>query len=87
METQAPAHIPTIEELITDAVARLALSAHFFLSDEEGKQPDLSSAEIAIDVAGSAFERVKERLKPEERLAITQLLTETRMTFVRKRGL
>jgi len=87
METQAPSQIPSIEELITDAVARLTLTAHVFLSDEEGKQPDLASAEIAIDVAGAAFERVKERLRPEERLAITQLLTETRMTFVRKRGL
>jgi len=87
METQAPSQMPSIEELITDDIARLALAAHVFLSDEEGKQSDLSSAEIAIDVAGSAFERVKERLKPEERLAITQLLTETRMTFVRKRGL
>ena len=87
METQAPSQLPSIEDLITDAIARLALAAHVFLSDEEGKQPDLGSAEIAIDVAGSAFERVKERLRPEERLAITQLLTETRMTFVRKRGL
>jgi hypothetical protein len=87
METQAPSQMPSIEELLTDDIARLALAAHVFLSDEEGKQPDLSSAEIAIDVAGSAFERVKERLRPEERLAITQLLTETRMTFVRKRGL
>ena len=48
--------------------------------------PDHASAEIAIDVASAAFERVKERLRPEERLAITQMLTETRMTFVRKRG-
>jgi len=34
-----------------------------------------------------ALERIKERLRPQERLAMTQLLTETRMTFVRKRGL
>ena len=79
--------MPPIEVLVTDAVARLTLAAHAYLFGEEGKQADLPAAEIAIDVATSAYERVKERLRPEERLAITQLLTETRMAFVRKRGL
>ena len=86
-ETAQVEQIPPVEELITDVVARLALAAHVYLTDEPGKQPDLPSAEAAIDVASAAFERVKERLRPEERLAITQLLTETRMAFVRKRGL
>lgn len=79
--------IPPVEVLVTDAVARLTLAAHAYLSDQEGKQADLAAAEIAIDVASSAYDRVKERLRPADRLAITQLLTETRMTFVRKRGL
>jgi hypothetical protein len=79
--------MPPIEVLVTDALARLTLAAHAYLSQEEGKQADLPAAEIAIDVASAAYERVKERLRPEERLAITQLLTETRMAFVRKRGL
>jgi hypothetical protein len=79
--------IPPVEVLVTDVVARFALAAHAYLMDEEGKQADLPSAEMAIDVAAGAFERIKERLRPEERLAITQLLTETRMAFVRKRGL
>lgn len=79
--------IPSVEVLVTDAVARLTLAAHAYLSDESGNQADLSAAEIAIDVASSAYERVKERLRPADRLAITQLLTETRMAFVRKRGL
>jgi hypothetical protein len=78
--------MPPVEVLLTDVVARLSLAAHAYLAVEEGKQADMSSAETAIDVATLAFERVKERLRPEERLAITQLLTETRMTFVRKRG-
>jgi hypothetical protein len=78
--------IPPVEDLVTDAVARLTLAAHAYLADE-GKQADLPAAEIAIDVASSAYERVKERLRPADRLAITQLLTETRMAFVRKRGL
>jgi hypothetical protein len=85
---QAAEQIPPIEVLVTDAVARLTLAAHAYLSDEEeGSRSDLPSAEIAIDVASAAYERVKERLRPADRLAISQLLTETRMTFIRKRGL
>lgn len=79
--------MPSVELLLTDVVARLSLAAHAYLTEDEGRQPDLPSAEAAIDVASLTFERVKERLRPEERLAITQLLTETRMAFVRKRGL
>ena len=95
MNAQAPSkdatagfvgQIPAVEPLLTEVIATLALAAHAYLSDAEG-QVDLPSAEIAIDVAGATFERVKERLRPDERLAITQMLTECRMTFVRKRGL
>jgi len=78
--------IPPLEPLLTEVIATLALAAHAYLADDNGKQPDHPSAEIAIDVASAAFERVKERLRPDERLAITQMLTETRLTFVRKRG-
>jgi hypothetical protein len=78
--------IPPVEPLLAEVIVTLSLAAHEYLGDADGRQPDAGSAEIAIDVAGAAFERVKERLRPEERLAITQMLTETRMTFVRKRG-
>jgi hypothetical protein len=78
--------IPPVEPLITEVIATLALAAHAYLTDKEGTHADHPSAEIAIDVASAAFERVKERLQPDQRLAITQMLTETRLTFVRKRG-
>ena len=78
--------IPPLEPLLSEVIATLALAAHAYLADHDGKTPDLASAEAAIDVATSAFERVKERLRPDERLAIAQMLTETRLTFVRKRG-
>jgi hypothetical protein len=78
--------MPPIEVLLTDIVARLSLAAHAFLTEEQGKQADLPSAEISIDVAGAAFDRIRDRLRPEDRLAIAQLLTETRMTFVKMRG-
>ncbi|HEY1429372.1 MAG TPA: hypothetical protein VGF18_07345 [Candidatus Tumulicola sp.] len=77
--------IPPVEPLLTEVIVTLALAAHAYLTNEQNHEPDLVAAEIAIDVAGSAFERVKERLTPDQRLAITQMLTETRMTFVRKR--
>jgi hypothetical protein len=80
-------HLPPIEPLMTEIIGTLALAAHAYLAEEDGRTPDTAAAEIAIDVAGTAFERVKERLRPEERLAISQMLTETRLAFVRKRGL
>jgi len=95
MSTRAPSpdlegagfqgQIPPVEPLLSEVIATLALAAHAYLTENEG-QPDHSSAEVAIDVATAAFERVKERLSPDQRLAITQMLTETRLTFVRKRG-
>jgi hypothetical protein len=78
--------IPPVEPLLSEVIATLALAAHAYLTEEEGRNADYQSAEVAIDVATSAFERVKERLGADQRLAITQMLTETRMTFVRKRG-
>jgi hypothetical protein len=78
--------IPPVEPLLTEVISTLSLAAHAYLTESEGRRPDHGSAEVVIDVATAAFERVKERLPAEDRLAITQLLTETRMTFVRKRG-
>jgi hypothetical protein len=86
-ETGVQSGIPPVEPLLSEVIATLSLAAHAYLAEGDGKQPDHASAEIAIDVASAAFERVKERLRPDERLAITQLLTETRMTFVRRRGI
>jgi hypothetical protein len=87
MATQSIAgQIPPVEPLMGEVIATLALAAHAYLTEEEGRAPDHESAEIAIDVATAAFERVKERLRPDERLAMIQMLTETRMMFVRKRG-
>jgi hypothetical protein len=80
--------IPPLEPLITEVITTLALAAHAYLSQEtDGRDPDFRAADTAIEVATVAFERIKERLRPDERLAITQMLTETRLTFVRKRGM
>jgi len=78
--------IPPVEPLLSEVIATLALAAHAYLTEEQGRNADYESAEVAIDVATSAFERVKERLSADQRLAITQMLTETRLMFVRKRG-
>jgi hypothetical protein len=78
-------HIPPVEPLLTEVIVTLSLAAHAYLTSQDERSIDLLAAEIAIDVAAAAFDRVKERLSPDQRLAITQMLTETRMTFVRKR--
>ncbi|HEY2474030.1 MAG TPA: hypothetical protein VGI19_04430 [Candidatus Cybelea sp.] len=76
--------IPPVEPLLSEVIATLALAAHAYLTEDDGRQPDHASAEVAIDVATAAFERVKERLPADQRLAITQMLTETRLMFVRQ---
>ena len=78
--------IPSVEPLLIEVISTLALAAHAYLADNDGREPDPASAELAIDVASRAFERVKQRLRTEERLAIAQMLTETRLVFVKKRG-
>ncbi len=80
--------IPAVEPLLMEVIATLSLAAHAYLTDAQEEKPaDIASAEIAIDVASAGFERIKERLRPQERLAVTQMLTETRMACVRRRGL
>jgi uncharacterized membrane protein len=74
--------VPPVTAIVTELVGSLALAAHAYM--REGSA-DLASAGIAIDVASLAFERIKERLSADERLAVTQLLTETRLAYVRRR--
>jgi hypothetical protein len=75
---------PPLEVVLSEFVASLAFAAHSYLAPSE---PDLGSAEIAIEVAADAFERIAPRLSTDERSALAALLTDLRMTFVRKRGL
>jgi hypothetical protein len=66
-------------------VATLSSAAHAYLTPRED-QADIRSAALACDVAGQIFERVTPRLRPDERSALSAMLTELRMTIVRKRG-
>ena len=79
--------VPPVDALVSEVVASLALAAHAYLEPGDGKAADLKSAEIAIDVAALAFERIAAQLRPQERSAITTLLTDVRMTCVMNRGL
>lgn len=73
--------------MVGEFVATLALVAHAYMEPKaEGAEPDLDSAGIAIDAAGAAFERIALRLKSEQHAALSGLLTDIRMTYVRKRG-
>ena len=77
---------PPLEIVLSEVVATLAFAAHSYLAPEGEGTPDFFAAEAAIDIAAAAFERISARLSPAERSAMTALLTDLRMTFVRKRG-
>jgi len=80
---------PPVEALLGVVFATLAFAAHAYLaaSHEGAEGTDLGAAELAIDLAGKTFERLEPRLSTEERAAMASMLTDLRMTFVRKRGL
>jgi len=84
------ATVPPVEVVLSEVVANLSLIAHAYLHptvDDVETAPDLDNAEIAIDVAGKAFDRISARLRSGERSAIARMLTELRMSYVKKRGL
>lgn len=78
---------PPIDALLGETVATLVYAAMAYL---DAPQPDgvldLSSAEIAVDVAGLAYDRIASRLRPDSRGALTAMLTEARLAIVKKRG-
>jgi hypothetical protein len=79
---------PPIEDVLSEVVISLAFAAHNYLEPAgEGARPDLGSAEIAIDAAAAAFERISSRLDEARRTALSGVLADVRMSFVRKRGL
>ena len=81
--------VPSIEIVMSEVVANLAFVAHGLLetaeSDGNGGR-HLEDAEIAIDIAGRAYDRIAARLPGDERAAIARLLTELRLSYVKKRG-
>jgi hypothetical protein len=83
--------MPPVEVILTEVVASLTFAAHAYLepqTEPAGQgDADLDAADIAIDVAGKAFERIQPRLQPEERSALARSLTSLRLAYVKKRGL
>ncbi|GAC1307060.1 MAG: hypothetical protein NVSMB21_10540 [Vulcanimicrobiaceae bacterium] len=80
--------LPPIEIVIGELVSSLAFVAHANLEpDGEGAEPRLVDAEIAIDIAGYAYDRIAARLPADERAALARALTDLRLTYVKKRGL
>ncbi len=81
--------VPPVEVIMSEIVASLALAAHAYLhpsATESVETPDLGAAEIAIDVAAKAYERISPRLDAGERSAMASMLTDLRFTYVKKRG-
>ncbi len=81
--------VPSIEIVMIEVVANLAFVAHGLL---EVSTPDsdvakrLDDAEIAIDIAGRAYDRISARLPGDERAEIARMLTDLRLSYVKKRG-
>ena len=85
-QTNATA-IPPIEVVSSEVITSLAFAAHAYMEPiGENAVADLDAADIAIDLAGKIFDRIQLRLETGERSAFGRLLTELRMTYVRKRG-
>ena len=82
----ASTQLPPVHDLVGEVVATLAMAAHAYLEPEGESAADLHAAETALDVAGFAYERIRSEAPTEVSSALARLLTETRMTFVRKRG-
>jgi hypothetical protein len=79
--------IPPIEVVSSEVITSLAFAAHAYMEPiGEDAVADLDAADIAIELAGKIYDRIQSRLQPEERSAFGRLLTELRMTYVRKRG-
>jgi hypothetical protein len=79
--------IPPIEVVSSEVITSLAFAAHAYMEPiGEDAVADLDAADIAIELAGKIYDRIQLRLQPEERSAFGRLLTELRMTYVRKRG-
>jgi hypothetical protein len=76
---------PSIDALVGEMIATLALAANAYLEPKDGP-PDLDAAALACDIAGMAFERISSRLRAEERTGLAGLLTQIRMSIVKKRG-
>jgi hypothetical protein len=76
---------PPIDALVGEMIATLALAANAYLEPKDGP-PDLDAAALACDIAGAAFERISARLAPQERSGLAALLTQIRMSIVKKRG-
>ena len=84
MATPPPAtSVPPVEVILSEVAASLAMAAHAYLepAPAEERQADAEAAGIALDVAGTAFDRI------HERSAIGRLLTDVRLAYVKKRGL
>jgi hypothetical protein len=90
------AELPPVEVVLSEVVASLSFMAHAYLTPQAGAagadpnaaeqlKPELEAADIAIDVAGRAFERIQSRLKPEERASLARSLTSVRLMYVKER--
>jgi hypothetical protein len=77
--------VPPIDALVGETIATLALAANAYLEPKDGPA-DVEAAALACDIAGLAFERISPRLRADERSGLAALLTQIRLSIVKKRG-
>jgi hypothetical protein len=72
---------PPIEQIGAEIVASLCMAGLAYVAKD-----DVESASLACDVVGLVFDRLSTRLEAEERTVLSELVTELRISIVRKRG-
>jgi hypothetical protein len=71
---------PPIDALGAEMIATLCIAGLTYLSKD-----DVESAALACDLAGPAFERISSTLRPEDRTSLSALVSELRMSIVKRR--
>ena len=76
---------PPIDALVGEMIATLALAANAYLEPKDGP-PTSTPRPWRATSPGLAFERIAPRLRADERTGLAALLTQIRLSIVKKRG-
>ena len=78
--------LPPIDALVGETIATLVLAANAYLEPNEDRpHPRMRPPSRATSPA-AAFERISSTLRDDERSGLAALLTQIRLSIVKKRG-
>ena len=80
-DAPAEATAPPIDQVAAEMIVTLCLAGLAYLAKD-----DVDSAATACDLVGPIFERISSTLRAPDRTSLGGLVTELRMSIVRKRG-